>query len=1530
MFTIQKGTDKRLVGLLSLGTGLTLTELADGTPEIGTATVNPALDDLTDVVITTPSAGPPAHYLKYNGTNWVNGAIASADLPSHTHSAADITSSNLAYARLPSGGGTWANGGALSITGGITTVAGLTSTDGLRVGGGTLAYTADEIRLTKTGQSTGLRLASTGGADSYVIDVTAALGALHFQTQGVSRWVVSSVALLTNIDNTYDLGASGATRPRTGYFGTSLVTPAVYSAASQALNLGDALTNRWQIAVGGHFIAITDNTNDFGQSAANRPRTGYFGTSLITPVVNSPAATALTLGAAGTSRWFIATTGEFLASVDNTSDIGASGASRPRVGYFGTSLIVGTDPGGAENLRVGTSARIGNTTGPAGGALVISNTAASLSNIVQGAGGRIDNILWDTSAAADERRVDTFSLNGVAGANSFIIGVTRTDAGTAGNQLIRAFRTGNAWTSLRLLDNGTGFVQIGNSTGAVLVQTDPGGSELFRVGSTTRLAGTTTISTGDLIATNGRLIFGAASAKILLGATSLLWRDSTDAATIMQLTVGGALALTGSLNELLLNARSGGGNPWELYAPTTTDFRLYHAADQYVFSDTAFTQAGTAKTIGTSGTRWGKLWGQDADFSTTVLVSGDLTAGARLVFTTAVSKIVPGATSQSLRNNADNADNILVADAGAVTFRSTVGGITTLTATTLAGTLSTAAQANVTSLGTLTGLTIAGNLTFSGASRRIIAGTTDWALRDNANANSNLLMTDAGIATLRNDLIISSLGTFQSTVAPTADQLLSYSNTVSKWVPRTIQMSFATGNVGSSLLGDNTVAAYVAGAPAGGSQGGTPSTPTTTALYKAIRVTLPTTLPANCVYVVDYSTNGGGFTTNAIITIANQIVHGALNPASTYSYKYLIRGAGDTAYSTASSALNPSNVAEVNAFGVILASQITAPSLSSIVANIGTIIAGQIQDASTPTRQIRISGGTDPDLVDGMQSYIDFQTTSNFMRLGRSPLDIVSSTNATPIVVTVNGHGLQTGDAIAIRGHLTNTAANSSLWIITVLDEDTFSLDTSAGNGVGGTTGHVVQLSMVVSPTGALSIYGSILANSLIVGGSSTLSGMATFEGGALFRDLQHSITGTFDDTTVNRVRLTNNDVRVYGDAGTGTNNETVRIGSFSTAGAVTARTTASQGTAKGWTDPDGTSNGINTTSTSTGYRETPAAGRLWCRVSTSLGSDTNVDAYDNNYTLTFKVTASGNGTATVNILYSTDGGSNYALLPGNYSVSISSGSPQTQTFGPTVVVTGTPSQLRFQLRLGVSNSPGGVGCAGTVQVFDTVWLTNTYEVTWSTASSPHARRGLKLFGTYDSGTPMPHAFLEPVTTAPAVADGIPGELWMQTVSSKTALAYNDGTKVQVLRDLSTTPWVALNKTTTSTSANAVVISFSIPANTLDTNGTGLRIVASGVCGVTSANPISITFGGTVIYTQNHANTTVFWICIEVFRSSSNNQAYFTVSSNGTTVKATTQGTATETDTATITMDFRCSQAGAGTFTYRTISIEKLVPDTVS
>lgn len=69
---------------------------------------------------------------------------------------------------------------------------------------------------------------------------------------------------------------------------------------------------------------------------------------------------------------------------------------------------------------------------------------------------------------------------------------------------------------------------------------------------------------------------------------------------------------------------------------------------------------------------------------------------------------------------------------------------------------------------------------------------------------------------------------------------------------------------------------------------------------------------------------------------------------------------------------------------------------------------------------------------------------------------IESSTNATPIEVTMTAHAFSTGDQLAIFGHLTNTNANG-VWTITKTGANTITLDGSVGNGVGGATGNVYK-----------------------------------------------------------------------------------------------------------------------------------------------------------------------------------------------------------------------------------------------------------------------------------------------------------------------------------------------------------------------------------------------------------------------------------------------------------------------------------------
>jgi hypothetical protein len=71
-----------------------------------------------------------------------------------------------------------------------------------------------------------------------------------------------------------------------------------------------------------------------------------------------------------------------------------------------------------------------------------------------------------------------------------------------------------------------------------------------------------------------------------------------------------------------------------------------------------------------------------------------------------------------------------------------------------------------------------------------------------------------------------------------------------------------------------------------------------------------------------------------------------------------------------------------------------------------------------------------------------------------SPLGISSSTNTSPIQITATAHGLTTGDGVDIVDHTVNTNANGQ-WLVTVTGANTFTLQGSTGNGVGGATGLV-------------------------------------------------------------------------------------------------------------------------------------------------------------------------------------------------------------------------------------------------------------------------------------------------------------------------------------------------------------------------------------------------------------------------------------------------------------------------------------------
>ena len=111
-----------------------------------------------------------------------------------------------------------------------------------------------------------------------------------------------------------------------------------------------------------------------------------------------------------------------------------------------------------------------------------------------------------------------------------------------------------------------------------------------------------------------------------------------------------------------------------------------------------------------------------------------------------------------------------------------------------------------------------------------------------------------------------------------------------------------------------------------------------------------------------------------------------------------------------------------------------------------TLTTGATAARIIPGDTIKIMGSPAPQSLG-----INGTWTSSSLAATKS---ITSSTNASPIVITLASHGYTTGDTVVITGHTTNTKANGT-WEIISVTSGTFSLTGSTGNGVGGATGTV-------------------------------------------------------------------------------------------------------------------------------------------------------------------------------------------------------------------------------------------------------------------------------------------------------------------------------------------------------------------------------------------------------------------------------------------------------------------------------------------
>jgi hypothetical protein len=185
-------------------------------------------------------------------------------------------------------------------------------------------------------------------------------GLLYLGTNGALQWQLDAGGLKAYNDNAVDIGASGANRPRNLYLaGTSTVGALNTATLAPAGNVIEQRngTNAQQLRI---YNTYTDASNYervkflwAGNTFYLQSEVGGTGVprSIVLDIYNGGT---LSLASAATPRWAMQYTGHFYAGADNTYDIGASGANRPRNLFVAGAVATGVKAGAAIDADVNT------------------------------------------------------------------------------------------------------------------------------------------------------------------------------------------------------------------------------------------------------------------------------------------------------------------------------------------------------------------------------------------------------------------------------------------------------------------------------------------------------------------------------------------------------------------------------------------------------------------------------------------------------------------------------------------------------------------------------------------------------------------------------------------------------------------------------------------------------------------------------------------------------------------------------------------------------------------------------------------------------------------------------------------------------------------------------------------------------------------------------------------------------------------------------------------------------------------------
>lgn len=213
----------------------------------------------------------------------------------------------------------------------------------------------------------------------------------YIGANGQQDWAVSPTKAFTpSNDNLYDLGITGTNRLRSGFFGTSVVTPLVQATTGAALFLGGNAGAQWLISTGGNMLPTTDAISTLG-GVGNRI------VSVFTTIIDSGTTGSLSLktnnGQTGVNignnganaNGFLFTpgvSGSGSSFLDNSNSFDTNVifflGSKGTGGLTVRTDVVGAAPTQFQVLHTAGATRNITVTGSNGGNPTISTTAGSL------------------------------------------------------------------------------------------------------------------------------------------------------------------------------------------------------------------------------------------------------------------------------------------------------------------------------------------------------------------------------------------------------------------------------------------------------------------------------------------------------------------------------------------------------------------------------------------------------------------------------------------------------------------------------------------------------------------------------------------------------------------------------------------------------------------------------------------------------------------------------------------------------------------------------------------------------------------------------------------------------------------------------------------------------------------------------------------------------------------------------------------------------------------------------------------------